>query len=168
MRKIFVFITLIMALCFISANAQPYQVEKASKAKANGKVITIGQTLNENVTIRIEDNGYLLFVDVNNNKRYYINTSCNNKIKKLIKKAKAPMRVTKSYLESLFTQSQEKDKYASAGSVNRGDEGEAELSDFALMDPTRGDELPDSIPAPIGIDVLTTTEETISVYYIIP
>jgi len=168
MRKTLVFITLIMALCFISANAQSYQVEKASKAKANGKAITIGQTLNENATIRIEDNGYLLFVDVNNNKRYYINTSCNNKIKKLIKKAKAPMRVTKSYLESLFTQSQEKDKYASAGSVNRGDEGEAELSDFALMDPTRGDELPDSIPAPIGIDVLTTTEETISVYYIIP
>ena len=168
MRKTLVFITLIMALCFISATAQSYQVEKASKAKANGKAITIGQTLNENATIRIEDNGYLLFVDVNNNKRYYINTSCNNKIKKLIKKAKAPMRVTKSYLESLFTQSQEKDKYASAGSVNRGDEGEAELSDFALMDPTRGDELPDSIPAPIGIDVLTTTEETISVYYIIP
>lgn len=168
MRKTLVFFTLIMALCFISANAQSYQVEKASKAKANGKAITIGQTLNENATIRIEDNGYLLFVDVNNNKRYYINTSCNNKIKKLIKKAKAPMRVTKSYLESLFTQSQEKDKYASAGSVNRGDEGEAELSDFALMDPTRGDELPDSIPAPIGIDVLTTTEETISVYYIIP
>ena len=37
MRKILVFITLIMALCFISANAQTYQVEKASKAKANGK-----------------------------------------------------------------------------------------------------------------------------------
>lgn len=86
MRKIFVFITLMMTLCFISANAQPYQVEKASKVKANGKVITIGQTLNENATIRIEDNGYLLFVDTKSNKRYYINTSCNNKIKKLIKK----------------------------------------------------------------------------------
>ena len=34
MRKTLVFITLIMALCFLSANAQPYQVEKASKAKA--------------------------------------------------------------------------------------------------------------------------------------
>ena len=168
MRKILVFITLIMALCFISANAQTYQVEKASKAKANGKAITIGQTLNENTTIRIEDNGYLMFVDVKNNKRYYINTSCNKKIKKLIKKAKAPMKVTKSYLESLFTQNQDKDKYASAGSVNRGDDAEAVLSEFALMDHTRGDELPDSVPTPIGVDVLTTTEETVTVYYIIP
>jgi len=168
MRKILVFITLALALCVIGANAQSFQVEKASKVKANGKDVTPGQVINENTTIKIDNNGYLLFVDTQNKKRYYINVSCKSKVKKLIKKAKAPMKVTKSYLESLFSQDKDRDKYASAGSVNRGEEGDATLSEFALMDFTRGDELPDSVPEPIGLDVLTTTEDTISVYYIIP
>ena len=157
-----------MALFSILANAQSFIIEKASRAKANGKTITVGQVIDKNTTIKIEDNGFLMFVDNLNNKRYYINTSCNRKVQKLIKKSKAPIKVTKNYLESLFTQNQDRDKYSSAGSVNRGDEGDAELSDFASMEITRGDELPDSVPEPIGLDILTTTEETISIYYIIP
>lgn len=156
-----------MVLCFICANAQPFLVEKVSKAKANGKNIATGQILDENTTIKIDDGGYLLFVDNKNHMRYYVNSSCNAKIKKLIKKANAPIKVTNSYLESLFTPSQNNDRASSAGSVHRGDD-EATLSDFALTGYTRGDELPDSVPSPIGVNVLTTTEDTISLYFIIP
>lgn len=168
MKKIFALITMALTLCYLSVKAQSFQVEKAFKAQANGKTITVGQSINENTTIKIDDNGYLLFVDNKNKKRYYINTSCKTKVKKLIGKAKAPMQVTMSYLESLFIQNQNNDRYSSAGSVNRGDEGEAALSDFALTEITRGEELPDSVPKPIGVDVLTTTEKTISLYFIIP
>lgn len=158
-----------MVLCLIGANAQPFLVEKVSNAKANGKTISAGQVLDENTTIKIENGGFLLFVDNNNHMRYYINTSCNEKIKKLIKKAGAPMKVTKSYLESLFTQNQDKDRASSAGSVHRGDDDDApEMSDYALTGLTRGDEIPDSVPEPIGVNVLTTTKETISLYFIIP
>lgn len=158
-----------MVLCLIGANAQPFLVEKVSKAKANGKTISAGQVLNENTTIKIEDGGYLLFVDNNNHMRYYINKSCNEKLIKLIKKAGTPMKVTKSYLESLFKQNQDKERASSAGSVYRGDdEDTAELSEFALTGLTRGEELPDSVPEPIGVNVLTTTKETISLYFIIP
>lgn len=168
MRKIFVFIALALVFCLIGASAQPYQVEKASKVKANGRDVIPGQILDNNTNIKIDDNGYLLFLDTQNKKRYYINVKCKNKVKNLIQRAKSPMKVTQSYLESLFLEKQDKDKYASAGSVNRGEEEEAQLSEFALMDFTRGEELPDSVPEPIGINVLTSTEDTIFLYYIIP
>ncbi len=168
MKKFFATITSALVLCLICANAQSFLVERASNVKANGKDVISGQMIDESTNIKIDGNGYILFFDTKSHKRYYINVKCNNKVKELTKRAKSPMRVTKSYLESLFTENQGKDKYASAGSVNRGDDGEAQLSEFAQTEITRGDELPDSVPEPIGVDVMTTTEDTISIYYIIP
>ena len=163
MRKIFVFIILSLAICFIGAYAQAFRVEKASKVKANGKNVTLGQMIDEKTTIKIDKNGYLMFVDTKNKKRYYINFSCKKKVKDLIKGAPAPMKVTKSYLESLITQNQDKDKYASAGSVSRGPEDDDPLYEFALAYLTLGDVSSDSVPELIGVDTVKTTEDTISV-----
>lgn len=164
MRKIFVFIILSLAICFVGAYAQTFRVEKASKVKANGKNVTSGQMIDEKTTIRIDKNGYLMFVDTKSKKRYYINFSCKKKVKDLIKGAPAPVKVTKGYLESLITQNQDKDKYASAGSVSRGPiDDDYLLYEFALAYLTFGDATNDSVPERIGVDTLKTAEDTISV-----
>ena len=69
MRKILVFITLIMALCFISANAQSFQVEKASKVKFGDQKVKVGMSLKNNDIVTIDNNGYLLLVDKNSKNR---------------------------------------------------------------------------------------------------
>ena len=157
----FVLIILALAFCLIHFDAHTFQVERTYKAQADGKAITAGQTIDENTTIKIDDDGFLLFVDNENKKRYYINTSCHLTVKKLIGKAKAPMQVTMSYLESLFTQEQT-DKYTSAASVNRGDGNEGKASVFG-----KGDKQPDSVPKSTS-EADSTPEETISLYHIIP
>ena len=158
----FVLIVLVLALCFIDFDKQTFQVERAYKALADGKEITAGQTIDENTTIKIDDDGYILFVDNENKKRYFVNTSCHLTVKKLIGKAKSPMQVTMNYLESLFTKEQN-DKYTSAASVNRGDGNEGKTSVFG-----QSDELPDTAPKSPNETDSTTPEETISLYHITP
>ena len=168
MKKILIFLSLALlvilalTLWFAGGNVQTFQVEKAYKAKADGKEMSAGQTIDENTIVKIDDGGYLLFVDNENKKRYFINTSCYLKVKKLVGKAKAPTQVTMSYLESLFKKEQN-DKYTSAGSVNRGDGSDGEASAFGC-----GPEQPDSAPKSTGEPNTTTPEETISLYLITP
>ena len=168
MKKTLVFISLALlislalTLSFCGDDPQTFRVEKAYKAQADGKVITAGQTINENSTIIIGNDGYILFVDSQNKKRYYINTSCNLKLSELIGKAKAPMQVTMSYLESLFTKNQN-EKYTSAGSVNRGEGEDGSPSVFIP-----GAERLDSAGKPIGANDTTAADETIYLYHIIP
>lgn len=120
MKKILLFIMLVVALCVIGASAQTFKVEKALKAKANGTAITAGQTLNEKTTIEIGDGGYLMFVDNKSHKRYYIDSKCNKQIKAILKQnKKKPIKVTMGDVAPMISHLEGKDRYSSTGSVVR-------------------------------------------------
>lgn len=120
MKKIFLFITLIVAFCVIGASAKSFKVEKVLKASANGTAISVGQTLDEKATIEIENGGYLMFVDNKSHKRYYIDSKCNKQIKSIIKQnKKKPIKVTMGDIAPMISHLEGKDKYSSTGDVVR-------------------------------------------------
>ena len=167
MRKIFVFIALALVFCLIGASAQPYQVEKAFKVKIDNKKITIGTTLGNNDIVEIDNNGYLLIVDQKSKKRYYINYPCRSKLSNLIKKAKSPMKVTKSFLETVLTKRSNTD-YASAGNVYRGDNEELLESMNSDRIATHQSPILDSIPESILIDSTLIEGDTVTLYFVLP
>ena len=169
MRNIFVFITLMMALCFINANAQPYQVEKAFKVKVGEKKATVGMSLTEKDIINIDNNGYLIFVDVKSKKRYYVNQPCRSKVANLVKKAQSPMKVTKSFLDAMLTSPRTNTDYASAGSIYRGEDDE-ELKPIGFGSPMAStDSLgEEDIPEGIIVDPSLFEGETVTLYFVIP
>ncbi len=168
MRKILVFITLIMALCFISANAQSFQVEKASKVKLGDQKVKVGMSLKNNEIVTIDNNGYLLLVDKKSKNRYYVNYPCRSKIANLIKKAQSPITVTKSFLDTVLSSRRTNTDYASAGSVYRGEENE-ELMPLVPAEMLKNDaHSTDSIPNSIEIDSSMIEGETITLYFVLP
>lgn len=168
MRKLLVFITLIMALCFISANAQSYQVEKAFKVKVGDKKATIGMSLTEKDIINVDNNGYLIFVDVKSKKRYYVNHPCRSKVANLVKKAQSPMKVTKSFLDAILTAPRTNTDYASAGSIYRGEEDELKPIEFDVPMANADSLGMKDIPESIEVDPNLIEGETITLYFVIP
>ena len=167
MRKILVFIT-ITALCFISANAQSFQVEKASKVKLGDKNVTVGMSLNNDDIVTIDNNGFFLFVDKKSKYRYYINYPCRSKIANLIKKAQSPITVTKTFLDTVLSSRRTNTDYASAGSIYRGEDNEA-MKPLAQAEIIKTDtHNTDSIPSSIEIDSSMLEGETITLYFVLP
>ena len=169
MKKILVFITLNMVLCFIGANAQPFQVEKAYKVKVSDKKVTAGMSLKENDIINIDNNGYLLIVDVQTKNRYYINFSCRSKVSNLIKKGKNPMTVTTTFIDKFFSSPRRNTDYASSGNIIRGDEDEN------LMPVSQKAELADKenpkeeiAPTTIEMDSSDIDGETVTLFIVMP
>lgn len=136
----------VLCFCFLGADggAMPYRVEKAYNVASYGNNVTEGQIIDGNTEITIDNRGYIMFLDTISKKRYLVNTPCKAKVKELIGKANKPQNVTKNYLEALFSQKQEKDKYSSAGRVCRGGDHEEVLTDS------------------------TSAEDVISVCYVVP
>ena len=158
-----------MSLCFMSANAQPYQVEKAFKVKVGDKKATIGMSLTEKDIINVDNNGYLIFVDVKSKNRYYVNQPCRSRVSNLVKKAQSPMTVTKSFLDTILTSPRTNTDYASAGSIYRG-ENDEEMTPIVSGAPVAGTDTlgAKDIPEGIEFDPSLVEGETITLYFVIP
>ena len=158
-----------MVLCFIGANAQPFQVEKAYKVKVADKKVTAGMSLNENDIINIDNNGYLLIVDVPTKNRYYINFSCRSKVANLIKKGKNPMTVTTTFIDKFFSSPRRNTDYASAGNIIRGDEDE-DLMPLGQKAELADKDKPKDVIAPttIEMDSSDIDGETVTLFIVMP
>ena len=158
-----------LILCCFSVKAQSFQVEKAHKVKVADKKVTTGMSLSENDIVSIDNNGYLLLVDMKSKNRYYVNFPCRSKVANIIKKGKNPITVTKSFLESFFTSQRRNTDYASAGNVIRGDEDddlmsvEQKAEIINKNNPTG--EIP---PAAIEMEPNLVEGETVTLFIVLP
>lgn len=95
-----------------------YKVEKAYEVYCNGDRVPEGSELKGNSTIEVKSNGYLMIVNTNAKKRYYISKAIKAKVEDVVKEATKPKSVSKVYLESLINKKRN-DRSNSYGNVER-------------------------------------------------
>ncbi|MBR5118443.1 MAG: hypothetical protein IK100_07345 [Muribaculaceae bacterium] len=124
MKKILLFIVFCLVIG-VTASAKPnksapttYKVEKAFNVYQGGSEIKVGSTISPATVVEIKGNGYLMFVDNNAKKRYYVSRKCKSTVKSLVVEVKKPKSVSKIYLEQMMTDSK-RYEYSSAGNVER-------------------------------------------------
>lgn len=129
MKKILLFTLLCVVIGFTAgakvtkakpkvAKVKTYKVEQVNKVYVDDNLVAMGSSINGNTVIEIKSNGYLMFVDNDAKKRYYVSRVCKSMLKDLVSEVKKPKSVAKSFLESVMTKNKRAD-YSSAGNVER-------------------------------------------------
>ena len=97
-----------------------YKVEKAHEVYCDGQEVMEGTNLSANSTVEIKGKGYLMIVNANAKKRYYVSKAMKAKVADVVKEVAKPKSVSKAYLESLMTEKKNThDRSNSYGNVER-------------------------------------------------
>lgn len=97
-----------------------YKVEKAHEVYCDGNEVVEGTTLSANNTVEIRSKGYLMIVNTNAKKRYYISKAVKARVADVVKEVTKPKSVSKAYLESLMTEKKNSNDYSNSyGNVLR-------------------------------------------------